>query len=117
MARYRKKPVEVEAVQWTGVNMNEMFDFAIHLVERYRISIRRGRSSESALADALAMTGPAIVIDGLAIAVGFGVLVLSQVPANGRLGVLTVVSIVNCMMATLFLLPLLLPVAATRRSD
>lgn len=27
MAKYRKKPVEIEAVQWTGKNQREMFDF------------------------------------------------------------------------------------------
>lgn len=27
MAKFRKKPVEVEAVQWTGENHREMFDF------------------------------------------------------------------------------------------
>lgn len=28
IARYRKKPVEVEAVQWTGENWQEIKDFA-----------------------------------------------------------------------------------------
>jgi hypothetical protein len=110
-------PLGVATSMFAGMTLGIGVDFAIHLIERYRISIRRGRSCESALADALATTGPAIAIDGLAIAVGFGVLVFSQVPANGRLGLLTVVSIVNCMLATLFLLPTLLSVAATRRSD
>ena len=27
MAKYRKKPVEIEAIQWTGENQREMFDF------------------------------------------------------------------------------------------
>lgn len=27
MAKYRKKPVEIEAVQWTGENQREIFDF------------------------------------------------------------------------------------------
>lgn len=27
MARFRKKPVVIEAVQWTGENHREMFDF------------------------------------------------------------------------------------------
>lgn len=27
MAKYRKRPVEVEAVQWTGENQREMFEF------------------------------------------------------------------------------------------
>ena len=27
MSRYRKKPVVIDAVQWTGKNQREMFDF------------------------------------------------------------------------------------------
>ena len=27
MAKYRKKPVEIDAIQWTGENQREMFDF------------------------------------------------------------------------------------------
>ena len=27
MAKYRKKPVEIEAVQWTGDNLREVIDF------------------------------------------------------------------------------------------
>lgn len=27
MAKYRKKPVEIEAIQWTGENINEVMDF------------------------------------------------------------------------------------------
>lgn len=28
MARYRKKPVEVEAIQWTGNNLKEVLEFS-----------------------------------------------------------------------------------------
>ena len=27
MAKYRKKPVEIDAIQWPGENQREMFDF------------------------------------------------------------------------------------------
>ena len=27
MTKYRKKPVVIEAVQWTGKNLNEIFEF------------------------------------------------------------------------------------------
>lgn len=27
MAKYRKRPVEIEAIEWTGKNKREMFDF------------------------------------------------------------------------------------------
>ena len=39
---------------------------------------------------------------------GFGVLMLSQVPANARLGLLVVVGLVNCLVMSLLLLPVLL---------
>lgn len=27
MAKFRKKPVEIEAIQWTGINLNEIKSF------------------------------------------------------------------------------------------
>jgi len=50
----------------------------------------------------------AVVINPFAIALGFGVLTLSQVPANSRLATLTILGIVNCLLASLLLLPVLL---------
>ena len=47
-------------------------------------------------------------IDGLAVALGVGVMTLSQVPANARLGGLVVLSIGGCFLATVILLPALL---------
>ena len=46
---------------------------------------------------------------GLALAVscGFGVLMLSQVPANARLGLLVVLGLVDCLIASLLILPVL----------
>lgn len=44
----------------------------------------------------------------LAVSLGFGVLMLSQVPANARLGLLLVLGLVNCFIASLLLLPVLL---------
>jgi predicted RND superfamily exporter protein len=42
------------------------------------------------------------------VSLGFGVLTLSQVPANARLGILLVVGLVNCFLASLAILPVLL---------
>ena len=54
------------------------------------------------------ITGPPALINTLAVSLGFGVLMLSQVPANARLGLLLVLGLVNCFMASLLLLPVLL---------
>ena len=56
----------------------------------------------------MARIGPAVVINTAAVALGFGVLTLSQVPANARLGTLTILGLVSCLSASLVLLPVLL---------
>jgi predicted RND superfamily exporter protein len=89
-------------------------DFAIHLMERFRRARTCGADLKAAIADATGATAPAIIIDALAVALGFGVLMLSQVPANARLGGLVVLSIVICLVATLVLLPALLRVFRVR---
>ena len=63
---------------------------------------------------ALEETGPAIVIDSGAIALGFGLLAISQVPANERLGLLVGIALVSSSLLTLVGLAALLPVVARR---
>jgi predicted RND superfamily exporter protein len=59
------------------------------------------------LIDALKLTGPPALLNTLAVSLGFGVLMLSQVPANARLGLLVVLGLVECFVASLALLPVL----------
>jgi predicted RND superfamily exporter protein len=56
----------------------------------------------------MALTGPPALVNTIAVSLGFGVLMLSQVPANARLGLLVVVGLVNCFVMSLLLLPVLL---------
>ena len=101
-------PLGVATSMFAGMTLGIGVDFAIHLLERYRRAVSRGLDVDAAIADALCATGPAIVIDAIAVALGFGILTLSQVPANARLGGLVVVSIAGCLAATLLVLPALL---------
>ncbi len=104
-------PLGVATSMFAGMVLGIGVDFAIHLVERYRLSAARGAAREAAILDSLETTGPAIVINALAVALGFGILVLSQVPANARLGAITVVSLLACLAATLLVIPALLRLA------
>ena len=101
-------PLGVATSMFAGMTLGIGVDFAIHLLERYRLARRRGLDPAEAVTDAVTITGPAVFIDALAVALGFGILTLSQVPANARLGALVVLSIAGCLAATLLLLPALL---------
>ncbi|MHC4697818.1 MAG: efflux RND transporter permease subunit [Planctomycetota bacterium] len=108
-------PLGVATSMFAGMTLGIGVDYAIHLLERYRLSCSRGLGRDAAIADAVNATGPAILIDALGVALGFGILTLSQVPANARLGGLVMLSIVNCFAATIILLPALLRVFARQR--
>jgi uncharacterized protein len=101
-------PLGVATSMFAAMTLGIGVDFAIHVLEGFTAARATGKSPDEALAESLSRTGPAVVINTAAIALGFGVLVLSQVPANARLGALTILGIVNCLLASLTLLPVLL---------
>lgn len=103
-------PLGVATSMFAGMTLGIGVDYAIHLVERFRLASSRGLGVDAALVDAVTAAGPAILTDGFAVALGFGVLALSQVPANARLGAITVVCVLSCLAATMLLLPALLRV-------
>jgi len=83
-------------------------DYAIHFVECLRARLTEGRARGEALVQALGRTAPAIVVDALAIGGAFGLLLVSRVPANARLGGLVALCVAACLVATLVVLPALL---------
>jgi predicted RND superfamily exporter protein len=50
---------------------------------------------------AAAEAGPAILVDALAVSLGFGLLALSRVPTNGWLGLLVVFGLASACLLTL----------------
>jgi predicted RND superfamily exporter protein len=101
-------PLGVATSMFAAMTLGNGVDFAIHVLEGFNSARAQGKSPDAALATSLARTGPAVVVNTLAIALGFGVLMLSQVPANARLGALIILGVVNCLLASLLLLPALL---------
>jgi hypothetical protein len=93
---------------FAGMTLGIGVDFAIHVVEGYGQARAAGATQTEALTRAMASTGPPVLVNTLAISLGFGVLMLSQVPANARLGLLTVLGLVDCLIASLLILPVVL---------
>jgi predicted RND superfamily exporter protein len=92
------------AAMTLGIGVN----CAIHHLEGFDRSRHAGRSISDSWIQALRSTGPAAFINTMAVCLGFGVLTVSQVPANSRLGTLLVLGLVSCSLVSLALLPALL---------
>ena len=101
-------PLGVATSMFAGMTLGIGVDFAIHLLEGYGLARAEGADGAGALARAMALTGPPVLINTVAVSLGFGVLILSQVPANARLGLLVVLGLVDCLIASLLILPALL---------
>ena len=109
-------PLGVATSMFAGMTLGIGVDFAIHLVEGYDSARAAGASPEQALARSMALSGPSVLINTVAVSCGFAVLMLSQVPANARLGFLTVLGLVNCFVVSLLLLPVLLHGSRDRKT-
>lgn len=104
----------VATSMFSGIALGIGVDYAIHYIERYRVGVAQGEPEPHlwAIEDA----GPAIVIDSLAVAIGFGILIVSKVPANHRLGILVAEALIASGLLTLVGLGALLPIVERRRA-
>jgi uncharacterized protein len=107
-------PLGVATSMFCAVTLGIGVDFGIHLVERFRRA-PHGAPFDRALA-ALQEAGPAIVVNTLLNALGFGVLALSRIPSNARLGLLVAAALVASCVLTLLGLGLLLARNAVREA-
>ncbi|MFL6259605.1 MAG: efflux RND transporter permease subunit [Thermoanaerobaculia bacterium] len=80
-------PLGVATAMFCSITLGVGIDYGIHFYEVFLRLKREGAGRDSAL-EAVAEAGPAIVADTAAIALGFGILGISQVPSNARLGFL-----------------------------
>jgi len=101
-------PLGVATSMFAAMTLGIGVNCAIHLLESCRQLQAAGVARSEIISRALSLTGPPALINTLAMSLGFGVLMLSQVPANARLGILLVLGLVNCFVASLLLLPVLL---------
>ncbi len=80
-------PLGVATSMFCSITLGVGIDYGIHFYEVF-LRLRGEGSGRSAAIEAVAEAGPAITADAAAIALGFGILGISQVPANARLGFL-----------------------------
>jgi predicted RND superfamily exporter protein len=92
-------PLGVATSMFCAITIGIGDDYAIHFVDRWRTAQAEGRDRPAL--HAIQEAGPAIVNDTLAIALGFGLLAASQVPANAHLGILVALTLIAGCLLTL----------------
>jgi predicted RND superfamily exporter protein len=91
-------------------------DGSIHLVSRYQEErSHKGLLATSAIVRAVRGTGRNIIVSGLALVLGFSVMLLSNFVPVQRFAELITVSMLGCVVATLIVQPVLLRVFNPRR--
>jgi len=94
-------PLGVATSMFCAITLGIGVDYAIHFHAAYRATRAEHDSAPTAVAQAVARVGPAILVDTVAISIGFGLLMLSQVPANARLGMLVACALIANSLFTL----------------
>ena len=90
-------PLGVATSMFCAITLGVGVDHAIHV--HHAFARARGPTPDR-IRQAFAFAGPAVVADTLAVATGFGLLVVSSVPANARLGLLAAAAVVaSCGLA------------------
>ncbi len=101
-------PLGVATSMFAAMTLGIGVNCAIHLLEGCRQARAAGASPMEALNRSMGLTGPPALINTLAMSLGFGVLMVSHVPANARLGLLLALGLASCFVASMLILPVLL---------
>src|SRR6185436_9757579 len=108
-------PIGVATSMFCAVTLGIGDDYGIHFFERFQAAEKAGSPQPRLAASAAA--GPSILIDSLAISLGFGLLAFSQVPTNRRLGLLIAVALMSACLLTLTSSGVLLAALSRRRAS
>ncbi|WP_051264035.1 outer membrane lipoprotein-sorting protein [Teredinibacter turnerae] len=83
-------------------------DFGIHIIDRIRSEVTRGHALKAAVEIVFPETGRALIFNFLAIAAGFLVLTISDVPPLVNFGLLVAVAVSASFFASMLLIPALI---------
>ncbi len=105
-------PLDIATVLVGSVSIGIGVDYAIHMITHLDHELRGGNDLQSAVGHAVRVSGRAIVINVLAVALGFLVLLFSNLVPLQRFGLLVAVTMAASGAAAITLLPALLFITA-----
>ena len=109
-------PLGVATSTFSAIALGMGVDFALHWMARFRLSQDQHPDWQQALKVTGARTGGAILLNAAVLVVGFGIMFLSKVPPNQRLGLLMCANLLACLAASLVLLPAFVVILVKRES-
>ena len=97
--------LDIGTVLVGSVSIGIGVDYAIHMVSHLNHELRNNKSVKEAITHALSVTGRSIIINVLAVSLGFLVLLLSNLVPLQRFGLLVAVTMISSSAAAMTLLP------------
>lgn len=98
-------PLDIATVLTGGITVGVGIDYSIHFVNRFRKEFKKSKTKLEALDKTLETTGKAILINMMAIMLGFIVLVFGNLVPLQRGGILMAISMISSGVAAIILLP------------
>jgi predicted RND superfamily exporter protein len=105
-------PLDIATVLVGSVSIGIGVDYAIHMITHFDHRIKAGDGMKSSLEHAIRISGRAIVINVLSVALGFLVLTFSNLVPIQRFGLLVAVTMITSGAAALTLLPATVMISA-----
>jgi predicted RND superfamily exporter protein len=105
---YSGKSLDIATLMISSITIGIGIDYGIHFIERYREELRSTVSQSQALLQAAQTTGTGIVYNALALALGFGVMILSAFQGLQNFGLLIAMTMVVSAASAFAVIPALL---------
>jgi predicted RND superfamily exporter protein len=110
-------PLNIGTVLVSSVALGIGIDYSIHIISHFNSALKKGKSVDESLADAILVSGKAIVINVVSVAAGFLVLLFSEMVPLEYFGMLVAISMLGSGLGSLTLLPVILILSTRRRLE
>lgn len=101
-------PLDIATVLTGSVTIGIGIDYAIHFMSHFGKSFQDGNDIRESISQSIEVSGRAIILNMLSVAIGFAVLLFSNLVPLQRFGLLIAVTMIVSAMAALTLLPVAL---------
>ena len=97
--------LNVMTIMITSLTIGLGITYAIHAVERFRLTADRTGDVITAVSETIGHTGSALLIAAVTTMVGFGLLALTPMPVEQQFGLITALTILYAFLTSIFILP------------